>query len=945
MIDDPNQPPQLQQPQAPEHTSDWLAEPSDPFAQPREPKQLLVAGTAPLRGIVSDFFGKKSGTEQMVEKGRMRKVPDMPEEQADEFLRGADDATKQKFAERGWNFDLNRFEAPEDVIDVLRQTSETVDNPNQAIPWEQTKAAASKLAQTGGMNEDAVIAWSRKQGLNATQIQLASEMLMDSSTRVRDAVEFVTRAKEAGSLTNADRLAFRQLLGRHAALQQTYSGMAAEAGRTLNILRSSAAGGGHLYANQINDTLALMGGPEVTDKLIDALADMDNMAAMNRLVRSAHNAKTPDMIHELWLNGLLSAPSTHLVNFGSSGAATVYLNAERLLTGAIGDLKGGFAKLFRQNVNPDSASTAEAMPHLYGEMMGLFDGIRLMGKALRSGESAIDPLTKLRHAEEMGAIRSGGNPATTSNNIAAKLQRPTGGLVKPGNGALAKGLDHWLDYSPVAGRLPTRLLVAEDDFWKAINYRGEAHALIFREAKKIAREAGKADDTEFVAKTIAKLTDDMPPQIHEQALAKAREATFTDKPAGGWGSLEKFAQGTRHIPVLGRYIVPFVRTPINILKFTVQRTPLGLMDSSVRNDLLAGGARQEAAMAKIALGTGVMSAGFMVADSGLTTGGGPPKSKQGLREADARLGIQNRSLRVPAGFFGENDPPKDTYYAINRMDPIGMFLTLPADVREIMDWIDDDATMGEFTSDVLIAMSEQFSDKSYLQGVADAVDAVVSDPKRYFKQWIHGMAGSFVPNVVAHVNKQYFDNTRREVDSVLDAWRARIPGLSQNLPPVDDLWGFRQESPEFSMWTSFQKSTLKETPATPLDWEIKNNQWNIERPDRYMNGFDLRSFEVEVDGKRRSAYERYLELQGQIVTDGRGNNLVDSLLELIDNPEYQKLPPGPDSLRLAPFRNIIEAYRQQARVQLLEDFPELADKIQAADNKVRDAQGLPPLNF
>jgi len=908
-----------------------------------EGPKLLVAGRPPL-DLLRRLLQEKTETERMAQMGRARKVPDLPEDEADDFLRGADPSLRQKYEDRVWSINLKRFEAPEDLIDTLRQAAETTDSPRKEISWKQTREEASRLARSGGLSEDAVLAWTRAQGLNAAQLQLAGQMLMESAERVRDATAWMKAAKDSGTLTNADRVAYRQLLARHAAIMQTYSGMAEEAGRTLNILRSVNQGTkANLYAGQIDDVLSMMGGPETTDQLIDALSDMDNLQAVNRFVGRAYNVRTSDMIHELWLNGLLSGVRTHEVNFLGSGLATMFVNAENLLAGVIGDTRTTLTRLVRRaSTDPDAASVRDMLPYLYGEMMGFLDGVRLFGKAFRRGESSLDPMTKFEPTTG-DSPRALDQPAVTAENIYAKIGWP------PPNSGLAKALDLWFEYSPVGGRLPTRLLVAEDDFWKAINYRAAIHAGAYRRARKLAAEAGMAGDAEYISKMTAKILDELPPELHEEALKAAREATFTgaNQPGGIWGNLEAAARGLRHIPVLGRYIVPFARTPINIMRFVYQRSPLGLTDPEVLSMIKAGGRQADVAVARIALGSGLMVVGGLMASSGWLTGTGPGKDQMGLHQGLRRQGWQRRSIRIPAGAFGPNDPPQDQFIQIERTDPVGLFLTLAADTYDIMQWAPDQETAEEIAADVAIAVAESFSDKTYLRGVADFFDAWVSDPKRFMGHWKNRLAGSFVPTIISDVNRQYFDRTRRMVQGVLDAWCARLPGCSKDLPPQRDLWGYEITEENFSMWRPLQVSEFKDYPAAQIDMELVLNRINLQRPNPVWRGIDLREFErVEKDGRRRNAYERFLELAGHVVKDERGLTLVESLTELVNSEVYRELlTPGPDGTRADEIRAEVIYYRELAREQLLTEFPELARVVAEAEKELDQAKGLPDLQF
>ncbi len=69
--------------------------------------------------------------------------------------------------------------------------------------------------------------------------------------------------------------------------------------------------------------------------------------------------------------------------------------------------------------------------------------------------------------------------------------------------------------------------------------------------------------------------------------------------------------------------MPFIRTPTNILKFAIERSPAAPLLKEWRADMQAGGARRDLAAAKVMLGTGLGLYITKLAASGIITGNGP----------------------------------------------------------------------------------------------------------------------------------------------------------------------------------------------------------------------------------------------------------------------------------------------------------------------------------
>lgn len=82
------------------------------------------------------------------------------------------------------------------------------------------------------------------------------------------------------------------------------------------------------------------------------------------------------------------------------------------------------------------------------------------------------------------------------------------------------------------------------------------------------------------------------PNIHIDAIDAGRYQTFT-QPLGE-GRIGTFGSAAQKviakIPIL-RFIAPFVRTPVNIVKFASERTPAGFMTTKYKNAIAEGSSR------------------------------------------------------------------------------------------------------------------------------------------------------------------------------------------------------------------------------------------------------------------------------------------------------------------------------------------------------------------
>ena len=149
----------------------------------------------------------------------------------------------------------------------------------------------------------------------------------------------------------------------------------------------------------------------------------------------------------------------------------------------------------------------------------------------------------------------------------------------------------------------------------------------------------------------------------DAALGEARYNTFT-QPLGPTG--QAITNFFNKIPG-GRIIVPFMRTPMNIFKYAVERTPgAPLVLSETRENLKAGGIRRDQALARIAFGSSIMGMIWAMAAQGIITGGGGGPDEQRKRRL---TGWQPYSIKIG-----------DTYYSYNRLDPLSTIMGFTADL-------------------------------------------------------------------------------------------------------------------------------------------------------------------------------------------------------------------------------------------------------------------------
>jgi hypothetical protein len=313
-------------------------------------------------------------------------------------------------------------------------------------------------------------------------------------------------------------------------------------------------------------------------------------------------------------------------------------------------------------------------------------------------------------------------------------------------------------------RTPTRLLSAEDELFKAIGRRMEISGLAMRQAK------GEGLKGDALRARVSDLTANPTDEMIEKSLDYARYVTF-QRPLGPIGQF--ISRMTQEWPGL-KLILPFVRTPSNIFKYVIERSPAAPVVKEWRKDFAAGGARRDLALAKMALGSGMGLLVAQLAADGKITGSAPADDK--ARELLMADGWQPYSLRIG-----------DKYYSYQRLDPLASTLGVAADLVETSDYMTD-AEREKSAALVTAAILKNLSNKTWLSGLSDAIEAI-EDPDRYSQAFLSRLAGSIaVPAIVAQTARTT-DPVLREARSPIDRIKSRIPGMSKTLLPRRDIWG------------------------------------------------------------------------------------------------------------------------------------------------------------
>lgn len=782
-----------------------------------------------------------------------------------------------------------RIETGDDIKVAMREMADHFKEEITAarrgtITQEETAALADQL----GMTLPDLMARTEGQAFNAEETLAARRMLTMASEKLVEAA----RAAAAPNAGPVDLFAFRRMVATHAAIQNEVLAARAEAGRALAAWKIPATAAGDVERSRaIMEALSAAGGDSMARDLarrMSILAEAGaHESAIAQVAQRGWGAATWDAVAEVWINGLLQSPKTHLVNVASN---TMVL-AQQILERGIAEKLATLAR--SGEALPSGVAPGEAAAMIHGLVAAQKDAWKTAWMALKSGETG----------QALGKVDVPNQHAVTAE--AFRIQ----------NDAAAKTVD----FLGTVARVPSRLLGAEDEFFKTIAYRMEVHAQAVRQATAEGLE-GQA-----LRQRAAELVANPPENIRLQAADAALYSTFTQNAGDAAQALLKL----REAWPATMYVLPFVRTPINIMAYGFERTPLAPMMAGFRADVAAGGARRELALVRMATGTSIMLMAADYADRGLITGQGPKEA--GKREAMMRQGWQPYSIRVG-----------DKWVAYDRADPYGLLFGFAADMADTVNRMEVDGDKLDEASELLAAgitaIASTTVNKTYLRGLADLM-WTIEDPNRKAFGYVGSTMGSFVPAGVAAM-KSIGDPVLRENFKAWDYVQGRLPGWSEGMEPARDLWG-RERQPDSGMgkaWDALAPARVSQIKVSPIDAEMQRLNMDVERIDKKTNvegvPVNFRDF-PEV-------YDRYVVLAGnELKHPAWGLGARDYLDAVVTGQHalseiYNRLGNGPEGGKAAFIKAAILDYRKMAQSAILAD-PSFA-LFQAAWREQRDLQ-------
>jgi hypothetical protein len=465
----------------------------------------------------------------------------------------------------------------------------------------------------------------------------------------------------------------------------------------------------------------LANNPNVTQQvrdLADALdASIDDASRLRLIERTSKVGFVKDLWLSTWINGLLSATATPVVNITSNAAFALSQPFTRLGAAAIGTARRGLGLGLGKE---EQVFFGEAFAGLAGYVQGSRDALTLAWRSLKTGTSKEQRVTG---APEGGKTEAKFGPAGAN---AAEY-----GF----DGKTASALTLWSKFVSVPGRV----LQSTDEAFKSLAYRFELNAQAYRDAMLTQRrliEDGMDPEQASIesAKRIQQVLDNPPDNIDYAAQDFSKMLTFTRDLEGGAARLQEITNNN----ILAKTVMPFVRTPTWIMSEGLQHSYFAPLSKQWRSDVAAGGARQDLALAKFGLGSMAMTSLTTMAVEGRITGSGP--GNKALRQTYQRDGWRPYSLVMNQGEWDpefkaylEGIPGMDPsvgkngklYVSLRGFEPLSGIFAMAADYVEYARYEEDEDKVSQVALGSLFGLYQYVGQSPYMQGLSGRRSAAI----------------------------------------------------------------------------------------------------------------------------------------------------------------------------------------------------------------------------
>ena len=762
--------------------------------------------------------------------------------------------------------DAAKIQTADDIKTVLNQAADQIDrNLDPRVGSRISFEAQKQLARDLNMPVEDLLNRKSGEAFNPEHAIASRAMLQSSADHVLDL------AKKAANGDDGARAQMALAIARHQEIISQVAGVAAEAGRTLGSFRISDE---DLPAVKISAALSkfkpeildaatkVVGGLDPFDlnypakanqvlKIAEATSQLDPatlekaaqlfskidpsdpgyISKTNKLLQEIKPSTTPEKLFEIYRNFLLSSPSTVIKKAVSESAMGILEAATKGLVGGLDRLK--------------VATGVSEKPEAWAS-----EGLWYSKGALQA----------LAHTKEILNGEFDLRDAPGFEDSHARAIKGTAGQVI---------------------RIPAEVISRQTNLVYAMNYFGDLNA----QAAKIALDEGLTGQ-EFAARQeylAQKPTEEMIQSANKVGLHN----TFQQE-LGVTGQKWQRALQTS----IGKWLFPFFRTPVNLVKASAEYSPYGLFKGTALGDLPL--------QARGILGSSIAAAIAYLASQGTITGGGPTDFKQ--RETKEATGWEAYSVKVG-----------DEYFSYHKAEPLGLVLSLVADAVHSGMKDEDPAITRSKASAALNHITRNVQDFPFLMQLSSIVDGLTHLGQGHTAERVvdNLLASAVVPSLVKTVaqgtdrtvRSPQREGTANPLTGLSETIQERIPGLTKNVPADIDVTGQPVQRPASSLGGAnpFPVTTDKNDPVTK---EMARLGFSVETaPINPMTVRGPRGKKIEVPGSAPTPAEA-AELQQR-----ETRRFYEAASLAVNNPAWEQVPDVEKKVLLDRLRKLIVANR------------------------------------
>jgi hypothetical protein len=443
--------------------------------------------------------------------------------------------------------------------------------------------------------------------------------------------------------------------------------------------------------NDIKDALDI----DIYNLPNDIVKDKSKLDAILRM-ELAHKAKWHDKLYEYWVNSILSGPNTHITNLIGNTANAVYeMGLKRFVEAVVNTIAG----------KKDGATFGE-----FREMLHVMN----WGNAWKAAKLSFD----------------------------TELLDPAGKFLEHNSAAIGGKMGRFI-------RTPGRALKAADAFAKAIIQPMETAAYAFRIGVNNGLSGARLQ--KFIQDQITNKDSD----AYAWGLERAKEITFQEDPGIFIKQLSAMRETDGFTGVALRYMLPFIKTPYNILGQGLRKSPFGILNLGWKTGEILSGKRKADAQYMGLVAEQLLAYGALMALYSLSSDDDdlPVITGANASYGSAEYGFKSNKLPANSIRIGK------TWISYAKIEPLATGLAAIADGIQAIKDAKNGKSVTQAISDVLVKTGKVIADKSFIDSIGEIYD-LVQDPERNLNKPVNNLLASAMPNIYRQIRHSLLDTVQ-----------------------------------------------------------------------------------------------------------------------------------------------------------------------------------------